>query len=96
MDPTTKFFALFLAIISLCVLCGMSECGPCPDNYDYVIGSGTYTLESTNILWDEPPDAVPLPHSGASNMQMRVNTAERTAIVEYRKDGQTVIETWRW
>ena len=96
MDPTTKFFALFLAIISVFVLTGMSECGPCPDHHNYVIESGTYSLESTVVLGEEPPDAIHLPHSGATNMQMRVDTAQRTAVVEYRMDGQSVVETWRW
>ena len=96
MDPTTKFFALFLTIASVFVLTGMSECGPCPDAYNYVIRSGSYSHESTVILGQEPLDAIPLPHFGATNLQLRVDTAQRTAVVEYRKDGQSVVETWRW
>ena len=87
MAPTTKFFALCLAVVSIFVLSGMTECGPCPDTYHFVIESGVYAHESTFILGQEPQDAIPLPHFGATNLELRLDTVERTAVVEYRKEG---------
>ena len=91
-----KFLALILAILSVFVLTGMSECGTCPDHYFFVMQSGNYSHVSTDILKEPPAEAPPFPHLGGTNLRLNVNVDTKTAVLEYQKEGKTVIETWRW
>lgn len=96
MGPTMKFFALILAILSVFVLTGMSECGTCPDHYVFAMQSGSYSHISTDILREPPAEAPLFPHLGATNLRLNVDVDSKTAVLEYQKDGKTVVETWRW
>jgi hypothetical protein len=91
-----KISALILAIASLTILMGMSECGPCPARYSFAMPSGNYSL--LEMIEQRPPleGAAPFPHIGSSDMRLSVDRDQKTAIIEYTKEGKTVIETWRW
>jgi hypothetical protein len=91
-----KFFALILAIVSTFMLTGMSECGPCPKAYTFFMESGSYSYANIFELKQPPPDGPPFPHFHATDMHLNVDVDSRTAVLEYQKEGKTIVETWVW
>ena len=89
-----KYLALILTIISMVLLMGMSECGPCPPSYYFNVVSGNYSHVDTIEVRKTPPDT-PFPHANTTDMKMTVDVDSSTVVIKYRKDGKSIVETWQ-
>lgn len=85
-----------LLVFTVCLSGLTGSCGflvsPCGDPDPNRVGSGTY---AGNVSYADVVEPAELPHENLEEMTITVDKEQDEVVVEYQKDGEAVVETWR-